>query len=114
MDHVDTDALIARITDELVRDHGWRIPPGATARCLGRSSSGLESTMASRLRRRQNWARRLRRGRVRMGRRIFYLAPAVAACLVLGDAPLSGDETLGAETGDAAPAPADRRADSEC
>jgi len=113
MDHIDTDALIRRITDEVVAAHGWRVPPDDTARWLGRSASGLEATMASSRRRQQNWARRLRAGRVRMGRKIFYLAPAIAACIVWGDAPLA-DAPKGAETGATTPAPADRRADSEC
>lgn len=89
----DLIALIDQITRDLVARYGWSLTPQETGDTLQRSPAGIEATMASRTRRSQPWAQRLRAGRVRMGRQIHYLAPAVARTLVLGDRPISECES---------------------
>lgn len=55
------------------------------AQVLRRSPASIRTTFASTIRRRQGWAQRLLKGKVRMGKSVFIHSRAVAECLLLGD-----------------------------
>lgn len=73
---------------------------GEVAQILRRSESSLRWAIGGGSRH-QRWVRRLAAGRVRLGRRTFFRASAVAAVWYWGDAPFEG-----AGEGVAAPSPA--------
>lgn len=74
-----------QVAGRLRQKHGELLTIGETADALKRTAASLKTIFASSTRRNQAWVQRLIAGRVRIGRRVFFHAEAVAGVIVFGD-----------------------------